>query len=103
MYNPFEHVLQEIGEVKQLLQNRGLSVVTDDQPYLSLDKAAEFISSTPNALRLMVHKRQIPHIKKQNKLFFRRADLVDWFESGSVDAAEVTGDDLLLTPKKKSA
>ncbi len=102
-YNPFDHVLQELNEVKQLLQNRSLSVVTDEQPYLSLDKAADFISSTPGALRQMVYKGQIQHIKKQGKLYFRRKDLIAWFESGSVDAVEITGEDLLLTDNKKRA
>jgi hypothetical protein len=51
--------------------------------YFKIDKAATFLSTTPNALRVMVCKNQIPFIKKQGKLFFWQNDLAEWLESGN--------------------
>lgn len=101
MDNPFDILMQEFREMKAVvLSDRAKSF--DSEPiYLKIDKAAEFLSTTQNALRVMVHKGHIDHIKKNGKLFFRRSDLVEWFESGRVNSRREAPEDILIANIKK--
>jgi hypothetical protein len=71
--------------------------------YLKVDKAAAYLNTSENALRVMCSKGQIKYIKKQNKLFFRLSDLIEWFESGSSDIIECDIEDLMVPTTKKGA
>lgn len=83
-FNPFEALFKRLTNIEALLIHGSGS--DESIEYMTISKASEFIGKTDNALRVMVHKNQLPHIKKQGKLFFRKSDLVAWFESGSVDS-----------------
>ncbi|SDH03714.1 DNA binding domain-containing protein, excisionase family [Pedobacter terrae] len=50
--------------------------------YFSTKEAADFIKKTPNALRQIVHKGEIPSMKRGNNLLFFEEDLVTWIEKG---------------------
>lgn len=83
MVNPFETLLDRLENIENFLKS---NPANSEPQYLLIDSAADFISSTPNAIRVMVSKKQIPHIKKQGKLFFLKSDLIDWLESGRIVA-----------------
>lgn len=88
MDNPFsiiDHRLKVIEDLLQRIHGDELQPNTRCETYLKVDKAAEFLSSTPNALRVMASKNQIPYLKKMGKLFFRRSDLIEWLENGYVE------------------
>ena len=51
--------------------------------YLNAQEASKFLGKTANALRVMVCKHQIKSIKKNNRLYFREADLIEYLESGT--------------------
>lgn len=83
MDNPFEKIDQRLRSIEHFLQQMHAGShepSTRHGSYLKIDKAAEFLSTTPNALRVMVSKNQIPFIKKHGRLFFRERDLVEWLE-----------------------
>lgn len=83
MENPFEKIDQRLRSIEYFLQQMHADSHEQTKSpgaYLKIDKAAEFLSTTPNALRVMVSKNQIPFIKKHRRLFFREKDLVDWLE-----------------------
>lgn len=83
MDNPFSILDARLRSIEELL----LRVHGDEtqaiksETYLKIDGAAEFLSTTPNALRVMVSKNKIPYLKKMGKLFFRKSDLIQWLES----------------------
>ena len=91
MDNPFSIIDNRLKVIEDLLQkihSEELRSGTEHEIYLKVEKAAEFLSTTPNALRVMVSKNQIPYLKKMGKLFFRQSDLIEWLENGYV-ASEI--------------
>lgn len=88
MNNPFsiiDHRLKVIEDLLQRIHGDELQSNARCETYLKIDKAAEFLSTTPNALRVMVSKNQIPYLKKMGKLFFRQSDLIEWLENGNIE------------------
>lgn len=80
--NPFDVIIDKLNKIETCLLNQ--SHKDADPIYLKIDKAASFLSLTPNALRVMVHKNQISYIKKQGKIYFNKTELIEWLESGRV-------------------
>lgn len=77
MDNPFSiinHRLKVIEDLLQRIHEDELQSNAKCETYLKIDKAAEFLSTTPNALRVIVSKNKIPYLKKMGKLFFRQSD-----------------------------
>lgn len=74
MMGSIENLLQQISN-----SNRYNSSVTSK--YFKINQAAEFLSTTSNAVRLMVSKDQIPYFKKQGKLIFKESQLIKWLEN----------------------
>lgn len=101
MDNPFEILIKEFRDLKSIVLSGESSRSELGSNYLKIDKAAEFLSTTQNALRVMTHKGQINYIKKQGKLFFRRSDLIEWFESGSILNNVTDIENVLLVKTKK--
>jgi hypothetical protein len=85
--NPFDVIIDKLNKIETALSNQ--SHKDADPIYLKIDKAATFLSLTPNALRVMVHKNQITYIKKQGKIYFNKTELIDWLESGRVYPMDV--------------
>ena len=83
LFSIIGHRLKVIEDLLQKIHSEELRSDAGQVTYLKVDKAAEFLSTTPNALRVMVNKNQIQYIKKQGKLFFRQSDLIEWLESGN--------------------
>lgn len=99
--NPFDLLLQEIRELKSLIQDNEQKKAIQETPYLKIDAAAAFLSTTVGALRLMAHKNQLPYIKKQGKLWFRQNDLIAWLEEGSVLRQNLNAETILLRSNGK--
>lgn len=90
-------------EVRELfreeLANFFPSLPSQNEDYKPLQKAAEFLGKTPNAIRVMVCKNQIKHIKKGGKLYFKSSDLIDYLESGRVEKEPINAVDVLSKKK----
>jgi excisionase family DNA binding protein len=56
--------------------------------YLTVADAASYLSRTPAALYLLVHRGRIPYIKQGGRLFFDRLALDEWMEEGWHEATE---------------
>lgn len=50
--------------------------------YLCLEEAADLICKSVHTLYGLVSRREIPHIKKGNRLYFKEDDLRSWLEAG---------------------
>jgi excisionase family DNA binding protein len=58
--------------------------------YLDVERAAEYLSTTPAAVRALVRRRQVPHHRTPNgRLLFDRRELDAWVRQsdGLEDAA----------------
>ena len=66
---------------KAILENQNLA---DDQisSFMDVNQAAEFLSIAKATLYGKCCNLLIPHFKKGKKLYFDRAELLDWLKSG---------------------
>lgn len=70
-----------------------------DEIFLTKPLASDFIGKSENALGVMVCKKQIAHIKKGGRLYFRKSDLIEYLESGRVDIEPINAVDVLAKKK----
>ena len=55
---------------------------------LNIQQAAEFLKLKKTTLYEKTSRKQIPHFKKGNKLYFNLAELQDWIKAGKVKTHE---------------
>ncbi|MFA6236272.1 MAG: helix-turn-helix domain-containing protein [Bacteriovorax sp.] len=48
----------------------------ETENWLNTDEAAAYLSITPNALRILVHRARVKYYKLGRRLKFRRSDLI---------------------------
>jgi len=65
-----------------VLEQTNLSDSKTKNKYLSTEEASRVIKKTAGALRQIVHKGEIPSIKRGNSLLFLESDLITWLEKG---------------------
>ena len=65
-----------------VLENTKLSDSSKKTKYLSTEEASKIIKKSAGALRQIVHKGEIPSIKRGNTLLFLEEDLIHWIEKG---------------------
>jgi hypothetical protein len=100
MYNPHEELMTLMFEIKELIKNNTSVAVNKSPVYFLTAKAAEYLSISPNALRVMVSKGQIQPCKKLGKNYFLLDDLVNWIESGRNACFNEAPEDILITNRK---
>jgi hypothetical protein len=54
----------------------------DKPPFMGFDKACEFLDIAPRTLKGYIAAGTIPNIKKEGKVYFDRAELIEWLRSG---------------------
>lgn len=90
-----EIILTTVPQLKQLIAEVLISTMKDIEPwaskesevkYLTTKEAALIVRKTPGALRQIVHRGQIPSIKRGNSLLFLKSDLISWVETGRRDS-----------------
>lgn len=89
MNNPFEPINARLNnlealtlEVLQLLR-RTPSSSADETGGLALAREVTGLSNA--RIYALVSARAIPHAKRGNRLFFNRAELLDWIKQGKRD------------------
>jgi excisionase family DNA binding protein len=59
-----------------------------DRPLLTVDELAEFLSTTPQSIRHMIHRRQIPFIRLgERRVRFDPDQIAAWVDEQRVDVA----------------
>ncbi len=89
MGNPFEDLMRELVEVKQLLKQqseeiRELRGVESDRR-MFLEEAAEYLGIAKPTLYLYLSKKKIKHSKTGNKVIFWKSDLDNYIKGGTVE------------------
>ncbi|RZJ83667.1 MAG: DNA-binding protein [Chryseobacterium sp.] len=99
MENPFESILNKMNHIESLICHTNKDHKPSEAEYLQVDAAAKFLSISPNAVRVLVHRNAVPHIKKLGKNYFLKTDLISWLEEGRVRTEE----EILTIPSKRKA
>lgn len=77
---------QELREMKELLRQK---VAPESNEYMDTKTAAEFLHTTPVALRQRIYSGEdIPHMKKERLLYFKKSDLIAYLEADRVETDE---------------
>ena len=80
----FEELIKKISErvSENLLQAINTSIPIEEPSFLTIDEAAKLINLTKPTVYGLVHQNKIPYIKKGKRLYFVKADILDWIKSG---------------------
>ncbi len=74
----------------------------NEQRFLNLTEASEFLNLASQTIYGLTCKREIPFLKKGKKLYFKEADLIAWLEKGRKPSQdEMKANSTGLTFKKK--
>jgi len=75
----------------------------DDEEPMTIDEVAEFTRFKKNTIYSYVQRKEIPHNKKGNRLFFYKADVTDWIKDGKQKSvSEINTDvDTFLSKQNK--
>ena len=84
MDNPFEIIIEKLNRIESLVLSKSKIESNHDtnleqvNEIINTDEAARFLSVAKQTLYGMTSRREIPHFKKGKKLYFKRAELVEW-------------------------
>jgi len=68
--------------VVKALDQKSLKKKSDQDSFLGVDEAALFLGIAKATLYGKCSKLLVPHFKKGKKLYFDKAELLDWLKSG---------------------
>lgn len=76
--------------LKEILSENSINgnASVNDQEFMNVTQASEFLNLAVNTLYEKTSKRIIPHLKKGNRLIFKRSELTEWIETGKVSTLE---------------
>ena len=87
-FNGLEDQLSAISRQLNLRDFPTATPVVSKDKYYKTKGGAEFLKTTPGALRNLVYQKKIKSIKKGKCLYFLHSDLVEYLESGRKETAE---------------
>ena len=105
----FEQTQQDVAEVKKdlkelkaLLLNKAENQSKTDNP-LTIDEVVKLTRYTKPTIYGYCQKNEIPHHKKNGRLFFFTSEIIDWIKEGKQKTiTEIEADaDAFLSNKKK--
>lgn len=90
--------------LKEILGDK-LGALKEQQPeILDVQQAAQFLKMKTTTLYEKTSRKQIPHFKKGNKLYFHLSELQKWIKQGKVKTAdEISCEAITFTLNKKAA
>ena len=90
MINPFENLdgrLETIEELLQRLLQQHNSPISAPE-FGGIELAQEVTRLSKPRIYALVSARTLPHSKRGNRLFFSRADLLNWVAAGKRDQSK---------------
>ncbi|WP_055445537.1 helix-turn-helix domain-containing protein [Lacinutrix himadriensis] len=107
---PFEQTQQDVAEVKKelkelkaLLQSNAKQQSQTDDP-LTIDEIVKLTGYTKPTIYGYCQKNEIPHHKKNGRLFFFKTEIIDWIKEGkqkTVKELQVSVDTFLSNKNKR--
>lgn len=80
-----------VQEVRQMLREEVRTVLKEYQPLLkqhnekdlmTIEEVSEYINMAVTSIYGLVHRKQIPHIKRSKRLIFEKKQINEWLQSG---------------------
>ena len=91
--NPFEEIIDRLSRIEQAIitlrdNNESPARSQDSDVPLSIHQVSEIIGKSVPTIYGYVHRRTIPHMKKGQKLYFFKNQIINWIKSGKVKTTE---------------
>lgn len=83
MENPFEIILEKLNSIENAIEKLNTVSNTDDD-FMNIEEASSFLGFTKSSIYGMTHERKIPHFKVGKRLYFKKADIVNWITSTKI-------------------
>ncbi len=77
--NKLDYVISQLSTSVNLSQGQ----TEDPDGLMTLEQACKFIGKKPSTVYSMTSDRTIPFMKRGNKLYFLKSDLLAWIKSGN--------------------
>lgn len=80
----FKQIVKEslTETIQENISNRDTS--SGHPEFMNVTQASEFLGLAVNTLYEKTCKRTIPHLKRGNRLMFKRSELIKWLEEGKI-------------------
>ena len=84
MQNPFEQLDKRLERIEFFLSNLSTVAPTEEPEadLLTVDQAAELLNLARATVYNLVSKKEIPVFKKNKRLYFSKAALLNWIKEG---------------------
>ncbi len=88
--NPFEILNSKIDALTYQVQklNQPKATGTHQKEWGGVDFASTITGYKPQTIYIKAGKKQIPHIKRDGKLWFEKTALLKWIETGIIEKLE---------------
>lgn len=73
---------EKLNNIERLLLSQGDKQTSEDDRFLSIKEAAAFIGLSVPTVYGLVHRRAIPCMKRNKRLYFSKQQLTDWIVEG---------------------
>jgi len=101
----FRQLIRE--ELKAILSGEDQQIAPgENEGYITVTQAADFIKMKPGSIRQLIHKKLIPFHKAGGRVLLKKSELSDWISSGKLtnaDYKEAIAADLDLGKTKDGA
>lgn len=92
MTNPFENLDARLASLESKLDRLLTKQPTAPAPEVGgIELAQQVTRLSKPRLYILVSAREIPHAKRGNKLYFNRAELLEWVAAGKRSEGSVKG------------
>ncbi|MEI6059433.1 MAG: helix-turn-helix domain-containing protein [Bacteroidota bacterium] len=78
LQNDVTWIKRFLQQQESLVQNPS----TDDGKFLTVPEAARFLGLATQTVYGLIHRKQIPCMKRQKRVYFSKQELIKWIESG---------------------
>ncbi len=83
----FEQIPEAIGKLFNRLDDiealiKEKSTPREPEVFLDVNEAGELLRLSTQSVYGLVHRREIPHNKKGNRLYFKKSELEQWMQEG---------------------
>lgn len=86
-----QRVLQDMMVLKKIILDHinGSKAPEADKEIMSLEECAEYTGLKKSTLYQLTSQKKIPHFKPNgHRIFFRRADILQWLQSNRIATAD---------------
>lgn len=87
LFNPFDSIDSRLSNIEKLLLeiysgNHTKPPDNDPDALLTVSQAASMLHLSPHTIYGLLHRRQLPSLKRGRRVYFKKADLLKYVEDG---------------------